>query len=328
MCWPRQTTGDHNTDCLEYGSSSQARTRFIGWLQLLRAPNVLTVPGDPLAGYLLASVCKSGSDYSTVGAIAATIPSLMLYGAGLLLNDYCDIEEDGRDRPNRPLPKGIVQPRTVIRVFGVLSAVAVVLAWILAGYPAAIVAGTLFIVIAAYNTKSKRIHILGSLNMGLCRGLSLLLGATIAVDFSALTYPSILMSACLLTLYISVVTTIASQETQVHPIGVKVYLPSVVLLLGFSGLFIMSRPTDTIMLTMFLSLATAAILYTASCGFRLSGSPTPSLVQRTIGQYIRGLFLIQAAMVAFVGECECVLAMILCFLWPISAYLARKFYAS
>src|SRR5690242_3666498 len=71
------------------------------WLQLFRAPNLLTVPGDPLAGYLLASFGSVDDKLSL--AIGA---SLSFYAGGLLLNDLADLPEDRRERPNRPLPSG------------------------------------------------------------------------------------------------------------------------------------------------------------------------------------------------------------------------------
>src|SRR5438874_1337202 len=77
------------------------------WLQLFRAPNLFTVPGDPVAGYLL--VVRG----SFTGAVFAAIgASLCFYCAGLVLNDIADIEEDRRDRPMRPLPSGAIDLRT------------------------------------------------------------------------------------------------------------------------------------------------------------------------------------------------------------------------
>ena len=79
-------------------SSSQSRSERADpvrtWLQLVRAPNLLTVPGDPLAGFLLATfgVLRAQAAFA-VGA------SLCLYAAGLLWNDLFDLEEDRRERP-------------------------------------------------------------------------------------------------------------------------------------------------------------------------------------------------------------------------------------
>ena len=65
------------------------------WLQLLRAPNLFTVPGDPLAGFLLAS----GGEFVAYAAFLAMGASICFYCGGLLLNDLADLEEDRRDRP-------------------------------------------------------------------------------------------------------------------------------------------------------------------------------------------------------------------------------------
>ena len=52
-----------------------------GWLKLLRPPNLLTVPGDPLAGYLLASVGSSTVD--PMAASCAAIAALSISGLPL-----------------------------------------------------------------------------------------------------------------------------------------------------------------------------------------------------------------------------------------------------
>jgi len=61
------------------------------WLRLFRLPNLLTVPGDVLAGFLLTSTITAGA----WGKLLLAIPSsLMLYAAGLLLNDLFDYTQE------------------------------------------------------------------------------------------------------------------------------------------------------------------------------------------------------------------------------------------
>ena len=86
------------------------------WLQLFRAPNLFTVPGDPLAGYLLTSL--GVLDLRVIYAVAA---SLCFYAAGLLMNDLWDLEEDRRERPNRPLPSGAASRRAVWSMMMILA---------------------------------------------------------------------------------------------------------------------------------------------------------------------------------------------------------------
>ncbi|NBV85120.1 MAG: hypothetical protein EBS01_02380 [Verrucomicrobia bacterium] len=95
------------SDTLKKGSAAnKAHT----WLQLFRAPNLFTVPGDPIAGYLIAY-----AGFFDTSIVFVTMASLAFYGAGLLLNDLIDIAEDRAERPNRPLPSGQVSPTTVRR---------------------------------------------------------------------------------------------------------------------------------------------------------------------------------------------------------------------
>ena len=77
------------------------------WLQLLRVPNLFTVPGDPVAGFLLATF-----GVLTPDVVLAILGSLCLYAGGLVLNDLHDLDEDRRDRPNRPLPAGEIAVRS------------------------------------------------------------------------------------------------------------------------------------------------------------------------------------------------------------------------
>src|SRR5687768_2365240 len=88
-------------------SPTREPARRRAWLQLLRAPNLFTVPGDPLAGYLLATqLLALPGDLRVALAIGA---SFCFYSAGLMLNDLLDLREDRRDRPERPLPSGAVK---------------------------------------------------------------------------------------------------------------------------------------------------------------------------------------------------------------------------
>ena len=77
------------------------------WLRLVRLPNLLTVPGDPVSGFLLAAAAKGQMPH--IGKMAAAAgASLCLYIFGLILNDMVDLAEDARERPERPLPSGSV----------------------------------------------------------------------------------------------------------------------------------------------------------------------------------------------------------------------------
>ena len=107
----------------DQSATSQQPSAIRTWLQLFRAPNLFTVPGDPLAGYVLASYGAFESDvFYAVGA------SVCFYAAGLLDNDLADLAEDRVERPFRPLPSGAAKPLTVALVAAVLTGAGLLLA--------------------------------------------------------------------------------------------------------------------------------------------------------------------------------------------------------
>ena len=180
---------------------------FFAWGRLLRLPNLLTVPGDVLAGFLLAPAAAT-ADW---GRLALALPAgLLLYAAGLVLNDIFDYATDLVERPHRPLPAGEIHRESA-------AVVALVFLWI-AAFMAAFcealhVALPLILCIFLYNIGLKRNRILGPLLMGACRAGNLLLGAAAAQASPALA-PIPSAAALLLGLYIATVTFLARNEAQ------------------------------------------------------------------------------------------------------------------
>ena len=141
------------------------------WLQLFRVPNLFTVPGDPLAGFLIATGGRLD-----MRALCAVLASLAIYAAGLAMNDLADFAEDTRDRPKRPLPSGAI-PRGAAW-FATVNLTLFGLALCFLAGPQALLMGIGTVMgVVLYNFITKKIPVIGALNMGVCRGMSLLLGA-------------------------------------------------------------------------------------------------------------------------------------------------------
>ena len=197
-------------------SSSQQAGKWRAWLELLRVPNLLTVPGDVLAGWLLA---VGGVWHPAL--LWAVLASLGLYAFGLISNDVADFKVDSRERPERPLPSRRILPIHAVTAALTLACVAPVLAWI-AGGEALNVAVLLFLVITFYNTMMKSSPVVGPLALGLCRGLNLLLGAAAStpvlpsglrgVPFEHMV--GIGAAAVVLMVYIAIVSLLAQREVQ------------------------------------------------------------------------------------------------------------------
>ena len=177
------------------------------WLRLLRLPNLLTVPGDVCAGFLLAPAANGGDWAQLLLAIPAGV---LLYAAGLVLNDLFDYAEDLRERPDRPLPANQISREAA-------AAAALVFLWIAAFlaafFDALPVALPLILCIIAYDVGLKRRPWLGPAFMGACRAGNLLLGAAAATDGLPAT-PGPWIGALVLGLYVAAVTRLARREME------------------------------------------------------------------------------------------------------------------
>src|SRR6476646_3773567 len=89
--------------------------------RLLRLPNVFTAFADIGLGLCATAALSPAvvNDSFTWKAVLLVAASGLLYSAGMVWNDYFDLEEDKRDRPFRPIASGRVSIRTAV-VLGVL----------------------------------------------------------------------------------------------------------------------------------------------------------------------------------------------------------------
>jgi hypothetical protein len=315
------------------------------WLQLFRAPNLLTVPGEPLAGFLLAS--PLGDLKQAEWAVAA---SLCFYGAGLLFNDVADYQEDLRDRPGRPIPSGQASRLSVSIVGGLLIALGAVICAQLG--PLASRIGLLLIAaILAYDFGLKKIPVLGPLTMGACRGLSLLLGAAAS---SSGFIPPVLVAAGTTMFYIAAVTQLARHETAPEKTGRLRSLHVGVLAAGFLIFLTLTPPLRSTAWLGFIGAGLTAVLLSITAAYRLivypakmakvveerwsadertgvnEASITSGVFPATIGLLISNLLFIQAAFCLSAGwnPNSLWIGVALIALWPVNRLVSRVFYAS
>ncbi len=325
------------------------------WLQLFRVPNLLTVPGDPLAGFLIAS----GGQLDT-RVVFAMLASLCLYAAGLAINDLADFTEDKQDRPKRPLPSGAISRPAAWIITGNLVIFGLGFSFA-AGPNAALMGIGVILGVTLYNFLTKRIAIIGALNMGVCRGLSLLLGAAAAIapdqrfldtgtallDFnpllSAVFTTTALVSgqrffifalgaALLIALYIAAVTNLARHETRPEYPKMARVLPLGTLLIGF---VLLKQVTESLLRDQSPALWVVGIVLCAFNTSELMRIPPPPLPPR-IGSYIRILPVLQASLCLLPSvptglhktpaSFLAAIALLACV--PLHAWLGKKFYAS
>jgi len=288
--------------------------------------NLLTVPGDPIAGFLLAAAWGLGASRPGLRLALAASVSLMLYAAGLLWNDWFDLAEDRRERPGRPLPRQAVRPGIVAVVANVLIALAVATAAV-AGTTTLYVALALGAAILAYDAGAKRIPVVGPITMGLCRTASVLLGAA-AFGKAGLIAPPVIACAAGAGAYIAAVTVLAAGETRPTRVRGKCLLVTGALGTWCVALVWTVPPASATARWALTATCAAAAVYLVARMARLGASPGAADVQQTIGTLIRGLVLLQAAAVISTGPVGAGVAAGLGGAFVLSTLLGRRFAAS
>ncbi len=175
-------------------------------LRLLRLPALFTTFPDVLAGYLI----LKQADVNPVELTCLLAASACLYLSGMVFNDLFDLEQDRKERPERPLPAGEISYEHA-RIIGKLLMLSGVAFASLVSLPGMIIAIALAASIFLYDYRMKR-TIFGPLFMGLCRSLNLLLGATAVVEFSLWQEHPQLLVAAMIGLYVAGITVFARSE--------------------------------------------------------------------------------------------------------------------
>ncbi|HRN58440.1 MAG TPA: UbiA-like protein EboC [Agriterribacter sp.] len=187
--------------------------KLIGFLRLMRPANIITAISDILAGIAIA--VYAGNDvhsYSWQAVALLILSTTGLYGGGVVLNDVFDAELDKAERPERPIPSGLIS-KNAAALWGMrllLAGIAAASAVHTAGWfsASALLAVAIAVCSVVYNKWMKHNPFLGPLNMGICRGLNLLLGMSILP--AALTHYSYI--AVVPVIYIAAITMISRGE--------------------------------------------------------------------------------------------------------------------
>jgi 4-hydroxybenzoate polyprenyltransferase len=174
---------------------------YRGYLELTRPANVATALADVLAGYAVAGL----ANHTALAWLL--LSTACLYAGGVVLNDVFDRDIDRAERPERPIPSGRVPVGAASILGGGLLALGV-LAGSLATAAAGVVAAATAASVLLYDAWGKRQGLLGPVNMGMCRGLNLLLGIAAAPAVLADAWPLGLLPL----VYIAAVTAVSRGE--------------------------------------------------------------------------------------------------------------------
>jgi len=158
---------------------SAGRRGFPALLEALRAPLLASPAADVLAGWALATF-NGGARSPGPWLAASAIAACFLLAAGMASNALVDHEEDRRDKPSRPLPRGAVTERQLQWTWCLLSLGA--LALLARDMPALSLGVAILIGTALYHHVLKTRRFPGCAVLGLLRGASMGLGVLVAAE--------------------------------------------------------------------------------------------------------------------------------------------------
>jgi 4-hydroxybenzoate polyprenyltransferase len=150
--------------------------RALGLIRLMRLANVVTAVADVLAGIAISGYFSGSGVYLPV--LLLCISTIGLYSGGIIFNDVFDAGLDAIERPERPIPSGMVS-LTEATAFGTLFFGIGIGAAALFQTESLIIAILIVLACLSYNRWAKHYTVWGPINMGLCRGLNLMLGMSI-----------------------------------------------------------------------------------------------------------------------------------------------------
>lgn len=162
-----------------------------GFLRLMRPANIVTAISDILAGIALSGYILglNAAAFSISPILLLVVATIGLYGGGVVFNDVFDAELDTVERPERPIPSGLIHKNTAAFFASLLLLLGIICASIV--HPegwfssSGLLATATAISAVVYDKWGKHHNFLGPLNMGLCRGLNLLLGMSILPEVMA-----------------------------------------------------------------------------------------------------------------------------------------------
>ena len=129
---------------------------------------------DFLTGYLAAVVPAANAD--ALQLFLLLLSSILLYIAGIVFNDYFDIDLDKRERPYRPLPSGGITKKVALLI-AIISLISANILAFTASMSSLAVCIIMSVMVIGYDYKLKNTFF-GPIAMGIIRSLNIILGAS------------------------------------------------------------------------------------------------------------------------------------------------------
>ena len=284
------------------------------YLRLIRPANIVTSVADILAGIAISGyLLNQHADYLPV--LLLCISTIGLYGGGSVFNDVFDADLDRIERPERAIPSGAIKlSEAIILGFGFL------LFGVSAAFSHSIESGLIALLIAffalIYDKFGKHHFFLGPLNMGLCRGLNLLLGISILSSQLEEWY----FLGIIPLIYIFSITMISQGE--VHGSNrTKLYAGAFLYLMVIGSILYVSFLQEKVLIALLLLIPFAWMIFNPL--LKAIHEPIGKNIGKAVKAGVISLILMDAAWAAAFGQVY--FSLLIALLLPLSLWLAKRF---
>lgn len=298
--------------------------KLLGYLRLMRPANVVTAVADVLAGIAIAGYfipAAAGSlgwgDLQTpmLPIVLLCLSTIGLYSGGIIMNDVFDADLDAKERPERPIPSGLVSKKAATIFGGIFFFLGIFSAG-LYNSSSQYLAVAIMVCSLIYNRFLKHHAVFGPINMGLCRGLNLLLGISIIpAEIQHWWFLAIVPI-----IYIGAITMISRGE--VHGGSKKtLYFAAFLYLTVIAAILIWSQIKGNLLPSLIFIVPFALMIFTPL--FIAIGQPIGKHIGKAVKSGVIALILMNAAWAAAFGILP--VAIFIVILLPISILLGKAF---
>jgi 4-hydroxybenzoate polyprenyltransferase len=280
----------------------------------MRPANIVTAIADILAGLAISGYLSFGVT-EVPPILLLILATIGLYGGGVVLNDFFDAGLDRLERPERPIPSGLISETEAL-----LLGLSLLAAGVACAFYVSLLSGSLALAIAitavVYDKWGKHHSTLGPLNMGLCRGLNLLLG----ISINPLQLIDVVYLAIIPIIYIAAITMVSRGE--VHG-GKKntLYGAAMLYLVAMVSILYVSFLHDTLAITAIFVVTWGIMVFLPLKN--AMAQPQGKMIGKAVKAGVIALILMNAAWSAAFGIVA--LALIITLLLPVSVLLAKIF---
>ncbi len=139
--------------------------------------------------YISAIICSDNFLF-TINIVLAGLSAAFVAASGNIINDYFDFEIDKINRPNRPIPSGVITRKEAVLYYLILSFVAILISYLVSFQAVSVVVLTL-ILLYFYSYLLKSIPLVGNVLVAFCTAFAFIYGGIVVGNINAAFIPAV-----------------------------------------------------------------------------------------------------------------------------------------